>query len=140
MKVKCFSKKIILIVILSLLSFILFLTLIKDRIIVINNLSFHVSRLDKFQSNANKGKEDSIKIIVYKGLGNKITKELSVDESKIITLTVDCRKDKDLPKNALKINIYKCTAFVRSISDKTVDYSLIVKDKKEVINFQSFKK
>jgi hypothetical protein len=140
MKVKRFSRIILILGFLFLLSFIAYLTLLKDKVIIIKNVPLNVTRLDKFKSNADDGKNDSIKIIVYEGLRNSLTVELSSDQSKVITFTSDATNSKNFLKDAIKIHSIKCSKLVKGNEDTTINYFLMVKDKKEIIQLASFKK
>jgi hypothetical protein len=69
------------------LSCIFCFTYLKDNVVVFMNRPFHVSRLESFTENVNKGKYDKISIITIKSIKSIKTFHLSANPDKTILIS-----------------------------------------------------
>jgi hypothetical protein len=78
----------------TLLLCILFYAYTRDKIFVVGSKPFHVSRLDTFIENTDKGNSDKITIISIEKYTKLKSINLSVNQDKIITMTSSKFSDK----------------------------------------------
>mgnify|MGYP000099485554 CR=1 FL=1 len=100
---------------------------LRDKVIVVGNRPFNVSRLDSFIENTNKGNNDKVTIIAIKGIKNIERERLSVDRDKIILMSSGDLSD-------------KCRVLTKTINGKDISYTMLSAEKQTMYILLHYKK